>query len=144
MVKNVYSLHSFPAVLLSFYLFLGHTIYDLVLFPAAHIHSSHLLGVSNTKFFVEWSQFSKSKENCATSVILTCCHVSVWSRLTKVCVKWQSCVMEVLRRTRQYHNITEYLKLEGTHKDYKYQLGASRRATQNSNPMSEDSVQTLL
>lgn len=54
------------------------------------------------------------------------------------------CAKEVPRRSGQNHRIAEYLKLEGTHKDYKYQLRASRRATQNANPMSEGSIQTIL
>lgn len=42
------------------------------------------------------------------------------------------------------HRITEYPELEGTQKDHWVKLFASRRTTQNSNPMPESTAQTVL
>jgi len=42
------------------------------------------------------------------------------------------------------HTITEYPKLDGTHKDHRVQLLPPHRTTQKSNSMSESTVQTLL
>ena len=45
---------------------------------------------------------------------------------------------------QKYHKITEYPNLEGTLKDHWVQLQAPHRTTQNSNPVSESTVQALL
>jgi len=43
----------------------------------------------------------------------------------------------------QDHRISEHPKIEGTHKDHQVQLQAPHSTNQNSNPISESSVQTL-
>jgi len=60
----------------------------------------------------------------------------------KRCQWEQTCRLEGLQE--EDHRITEYPRLERTHKDFQVQPLAPHSTTQNPNPVSENVVQTLL